>query len=37
MKSDILKRVFGLIFGALVVNIMAMIGAVFAVAKVLGH
>ena len=37
IKADILNRVFGLILGALVVNIIAMIGAVFAVAKVLGH
>jgi DNA-binding transcriptional MerR regulator len=37
LKSDILNRVFGLILGALVVNIVAMIGAVFAVAKLLGH
>jgi uncharacterized membrane protein required for colicin V production len=33
IKSEILNRVFGLILGALVVNIVAMIGAVFAVAK----
>jgi hypothetical protein len=37
IKADILNRVFGLILGALIVNIMAMIGAVFAVGKVLGH
>ena len=37
IKSDILNRVFGLILGALVINIVAMIGAVFAVAKLLGH
>jgi hypothetical protein len=37
IKSDILNRVFGLILGALVVNIVAMVGAVFAVAKLLGH
>jgi DNA-binding transcriptional MerR regulator len=36
-KADILNRVFGLILGALVVNIVAMVGAVFAVAKLLGH
>jgi molecular chaperone GrpE (heat shock protein) len=36
-KTDILNRVFGLILGALVINIVAMIGAVFAVAKLLGH
>ena len=33
LKSEILNRVFGLILGALVVNIVAMVGAVFAVAK----
>lgn len=37
MKADILSRVFGLILGALIVNIVAMIGAVFAVAKLAGH
>ena len=37
MKADILNRVFGLILGALVVNIVAMVGAIFAVAKLLGH
>jgi phage host-nuclease inhibitor protein Gam len=37
IKSDILNRVFGLILGALVVNIVAMVGAVFAVAKPVGH
>ena len=37
IKAGILNRVFGLILGALVVNIIAMIGAVFAVAKLLGH
>ena len=37
IKTDILSRVFGLILGALVANIIAMMGAVFAVAKVLGH
>ena len=37
IKADILNRVFGLILGALVVNIIAMFGAVFAVAKLLGH
>jgi hypothetical protein len=31
VKSEILNRVFGLILGALVVNIVAMVGAVFAV------
>ena len=37
IKADILNRVFGLILGALVVNIIAMMGAVFAVAKLVGH
>ena len=37
IKADILNRVFSLILGALVVNIIAMIGAVFAVAKLVGH
>jgi hypothetical protein len=37
IKADILNRVVGLILGALIVNIIAMIGAVFAVAKLVGH
>jgi DNA-binding transcriptional MerR regulator len=37
LKADILNRVFGLILGTLVVNIVAIIGAVFAVAKLVGH
>jgi hypothetical protein len=37
MKADIMNRVFSLILGALVVNIVAMIGGVFAVAKLVGH
>jgi hypothetical protein len=37
IKADILNRVFGFILGALVVNIVAMIGAVFAVTNLLGH
>ena len=37
MKSDILTRVFGLILGTLVVNIVAIVGAMFAVAKLVGH
>jgi hypothetical protein len=32
-----LSRVFGLILGALVVNIVAIVGAMFAVAKVVAH
>ena len=37
IKADILNRVFGLILGALVVNIVAIVGAVLAVAKLVGH
>jgi len=37
MKGDILNRVFGLILGTLVVNIIAIVGAIFAVAKLVGH
>ena len=37
MKSDILSRVFGLILLALVVNIVAIVGAVLAAAKLIGH
>jgi|SRR5207245_563923 DNA-binding transcriptional MerR regulator len=37
IKGDILNRVFGLILGTLVVNIVAIVGAMFAVAKLLGH
>lgn len=37
VKSDILNRVFGLILGALVVNIVAIIGAVLAAARLIGH
>ncbi len=37
MKADILNRIFGLILGARVVNIVATVGAVFAVAKLVGH
>src|SRR5260370_20942302 len=37
IKADILNRVFGLILGALVVNIVAIVGAVSAVAKLVGH
>ena len=37
IKADILNRIFGLILGTLVVNIVAIIGAMFAVAKLLGH
>ncbi len=37
VKADILNRVFGMIRGALVVNIVAIVGAMFGVAKLLGH
>jgi hypothetical protein len=37
IKSDILNRVFGLILGALVVNIIAIVGAVLAAAKLVAH
>jgi DNA-binding transcriptional MerR regulator len=37
VKADILNRVFGLILGAVVVNVVAIVGAMFGVAKLLGH
>ncbi|MBV8506826.1 MAG: DUF1640 domain-containing protein [Alphaproteobacteria bacterium] len=37
IKADILSRVFALILGTLVVNIVAIVGAMFAVAKLVGH
>jgi len=37
VKADILNRVFGLILGTLVVNIIAIVGAIFAVAKLIAH
>jgi len=37
VKADILSRVFGMILGTLVVNIIAVVGAIFAVAKPAGH
>jgi len=37
IKADILNRIFGLILGTLVVNIVAIVGAMFAVAKLLRH
>jgi DNA-binding transcriptional MerR regulator len=37
IKGDLLNRVFGMILGALVVNIVAIVGAMFGVAKLLGH
>jgi hypothetical protein len=37
LKSDILTRVFAMILGSLVVNIVALVGAMFEVAKLLGH
>ncbi len=36
-KSDVLNRVFGLILGTLVMNIVAVVGAMFAVEKLVGH
>src|SRR5215831_9604138 len=37
IKPDILNRVFGLILGTLVVNIVAIVGAMFAVARLVAH
>src|SRR6202022_4306835 len=37
IKSDILNRVFGLILGTLMVNIVAIVGAMFALAKLVDH
>lgn len=37
VKSDILIRVFSMILGTIVVNIIALVGAMFGVAKLLGH
>jgi DNA-binding transcriptional MerR regulator len=37
IKADILNRIFGLILGTLVVNIVAIVGAMFAVAKLVAH
>ena len=37
MKADILNRVFGSILGALVVNIVTVVGAMFAVAKLVAQ
>ena len=37
VKADILNRIFGLILGTLVVNIIAIVGAIFAVAKLIAH
>ena len=37
IKADILNRIFGLILGTLVVNIVAIVGAMFAVAKLVGR
>lgn len=36
-KADTLKAVMGMIIGALAVNILAMLGAMFGLAKLLGH
>jgi hypothetical protein len=37
VKADILNRIFGMILGTLLVNIIAVVGAMFAVAKLAGH
>jgi hypothetical protein len=37
VKADIPNRIFGMILGTLVVNIIAVVGAMFAVAKLAGH
>ncbi|HXC92137.1 MAG TPA: coiled-coil domain-containing protein [Stellaceae bacterium] len=37
LKADILNRIFGLILGAVVVNVVAVVAAMFGVAKLLGH
>ena len=37
VKADILNRIFDMILGTLVVNIIAVVGAMFAVAKPAGH
>jgi hypothetical protein len=37
VKADIPNRIFGMILGTLVVNIIAVVGATFAVAKLAGH
>jgi hypothetical protein len=37
IKADILNRVFGLVLGTLVVNIVTIVGGVFAVAKLVEH
>jgi hypothetical protein len=37
LKTDILNRILGLILGAVVVNVVTIIGAMFGVAKLLGH
>jgi hypothetical protein len=37
LKAEILNRVFSMITGTLVVNIVAIFGAMFGVAKLLGH
>jgi DNA-binding transcriptional MerR regulator len=36
-KSELLKYMFGMVFGAVLLNIVAMLGAMFAFAKLLGH
>jgi hypothetical protein len=36
-KAEMVSRMFGMIVGAVLVNIVAMLGAMFAFAKLLGH
>jgi hypothetical protein len=37
VKAELLNRVFSMILGTSVVNTIAIVGAIFAVAKLLGH
>jgi hypothetical protein len=37
LNSQLITRVFGMILSAVVINIVAIVGAVFGVAKLLGH
>ncbi|MGH7063929.1 MAG: hypothetical protein ACREET_07605 [Stellaceae bacterium] len=36
-KSEILNRLFAMILSAIVINVVAIVGAIFGVAKLLGH
>jgi hypothetical protein len=36
-KAELLNRMFSMVMGAVLVNIVAMLGAMFAFAKLLGH